>query len=250
MPLLPTFRVPSAGDGLWGRRLLALTAAVAVTVPLAAGLLTVPRVAFHSGGQIVVWLFAGGRLLTERWRPRRDARLVWRPRIAGRDAVEPGLLARRSLAGWVDLLADLVALTALGLALTSLLPDEPRWVRVLRVVLIVAMAAGAGRSVYHELRFTGRLAITASGVRYGRYRYPWADIDRATVHRRDGRVDGVRLRPVRWVSLRQPPMVGGRDTAVPEERLVAAIEEFRTRPHVLAGGSVTAPEPTVEAAGG
>ncbi|MFE9652709.1 hypothetical protein [Micromonospora sp. NPDC006431] len=46
-------------------------------------------------------------------------------------------------------------------------------------------------------------------------------------------------------------MVGGRDTAVPEERLVAAIEHFRTRPEMLAVGlPVTAPEPAVEPAGG
>ncbi|MGC5018670.1 hypothetical protein [Micromonospora sp. DT47] len=250
MPLLRSVRVPSLGDGLWSRRLLSLATATAVTALVAATLLRLPRLDYDSIS-CAVWLIIGAHLLSKRWWPRRDARLVWNVRIAGRDGVEPGLVARRSLAGWVDLVADLVWMTAIGVGVIATLPDDPQWARIARVVLTVGIAAGTGRIVYDELRFTGRVALTASGIRHGRRRHDWTNIDRVTPHRQDGRINGVRLRPVKWLSLEPAPVVGGRDTAVPEARLVAAIEHYRSRPEVLAVGlPVTAPEPTVEPAGG
>ncbi|MET7468371.1 hypothetical protein ACFYON_12600 [Micromonospora sp. NPDC005686] len=40
------------------------------------------------------------------------------------------------------------------------------------------------------------------------------------------------------------PVIGGRDLTVPDERLIAAIERFRTTPEARAVGlPVTAPEP-------
>ncbi|MEU4640042.1 hypothetical protein [Micromonospora sp. NPDC023814] len=130
-----------------------------------------------------------------------------------------------------------------------LLPADPQWARVVRLVLLVA-AAATGGVAYSGLRFTGRLALTASGIRHGRRRYDWSNIDRVSLHRRDGRLAGVRLRPRVWRSLEPAPVVGGRDVAVPEQRLVAAIEAYRERPQALAVGPVTAPEPAVEPAGG
>ncbi len=48
-----------------------------------------------------------------------------------------------------------------------------------------------------------------------------------------------------------PQVIGGREVTVPDERLLAAIEQFRSRPEVLAVGlPVTPPEPAVEATGG
>ncbi|MEH0843266.1 hypothetical protein V6U81_12860 [Micromonospora sp. CPCC 205711] len=249
MPFPPTVRIPPLGDGLWGRRLLARAAAAAAAGVVATPLLRTDRFDFD-GVEGVVWLLIGARALERRWWPRRDRRLVWSARVAGRDAVEPGLVARRSLAGWVDLAADLVWMGAAALMVISLVPTDQEWGRIARTVLVLGLAAGLGRATYEEARFTGRVALTAGGIRHGRRAYDWANIDRVIPHRRDGRINGVRLRPVRWDSLEPAPVVGGRDTAVPEERLVAAIEEYRLRPHVLAGGPVTAPEPAVEPAGG
>ncbi|MFE9205364.1 hypothetical protein [Micromonospora sp. NPDC007230] len=250
MPLPLRGRLPSPGDGLWTRRLLALGAAAAVAVPVAAGLLRVPpRDEFDLS--CFLWLFLGGRWLTQRWWPRRDGRLMWRSRVAGRHSVEPGLVARRSLAGWVDLVAETIVTATIGMWLVGTLPEESWWGVPLRPLLAAGVAAWIGRMVHEEVRFTGRLALTASGIRHGRRTYGWTNIDRVIPHKQDGRVDGVRLRPAKWISLEPAPVVGGRDTAVPEERLVAAIEHFRTRPEMLAVGlPVTAPEPAVEPAGG
>ncbi|SCG40776.1 hypothetical protein [Micromonospora halophytica] len=243
MPSRRSLRAPPLGDGLWSRRLLSLTLAVGVTAAVAAPLLRVTR--FDVGGAACgLWLMIGAQQLARRWWPRRDARLTWRLRVAGRDAVEPGLVARRSLAGWADRVADLVWITPAWLTGLSLLPTDARWAEVARVALICGFAAWLGRAAYEEARFTGRLALTASGIRYGRRLYDWTNIDRVAPHKRDGRINGVRLRPVRWLSLEPAPVVGGRDTAVPEERLIAAIEHYRSRPEVLGMGlPVTAPEP-------
>ncbi|MFJ6199745.1 hypothetical protein [Micromonospora sp. NPDC092111] len=249
MPVLPTVRMPPIGDGLWGRRLLGLAVAAAAAGAVATPLLRHPRFEFD-GLACLVWLAFGARQLVRHWWPRPAGRLVWLARIAGRDAVEPGLAARRSLAGWVDLAADVIWIGGPALAGIAFVPDDQDWGLPVRRVLIVVLAAALGRVCYHEVRFTGRVALTASGVRYGRRLHAWADIDRAVAHRRDGRVDGVRLRPTTWQPLEPAPVIGGRDTAVPEARLVAAIEEYRLRPHVLAGGPVSAPEPTTESTGG
>ncbi|MEU5946900.1 hypothetical protein ABZ793_15225 [Micromonospora sp. NPDC047465] len=242
-------RLPKRDDGLWARRLLAATMAGTVTVVVAAALSLVPR--FEVDGTAgVFWLFVGLAALLRRWRPRQDARLAWRERVAGLDKIEPGLVARRSLAGRVDLAAALAFATAMTLVVTMLLPADPQWARVVRLALLVGLAVATGFVAYSGVRFTGRLALTASGIRHGRRRYDWSDIDRVSLHRQDGRLAGVRLRPRVWRSLEPAPVVGGRDVAVPEQRLAAAIEAYRERPQVLAAGPVTAPEPAVEPAGG
>ncbi|MFV2112790.1 hypothetical protein ACFHW0_10705 [Micromonospora sp. LOL_025] len=242
-------RLPKRDDGLWSRRLLAATVAAAVTVLVAAALARVPR--FEVDGTVCVfYLLVGPTALLRRWRPRQDARLVWRERVAGPDGTEPGLVARRSLAGWVDLVTNLTFATAVTLVVTMLLPADPQWARVVRLALLVGLAAATGFVAYSGLRFTGRLALTASGIRHGRRRYDWSNIDRVILHREDGRLAGVRLRPRVWRSLDPAPVVGGRDVAVPEQRLASAIEAYRERPQALAVGPVTAPEPAVEPAGG
>ncbi|MGK5444792.1 hypothetical protein ACSNN7_23600 [Micromonospora sp. URMC 105] len=250
MPLLrtPRLRLPPAGDGLWSRRLLALTVAVVVAAAVAAPLLALTRFPLDGVGW-VGWLMFGVRALERRWWPRRDGRLAWTARVTGRAAVEPGLVARRSPAGWADLVADLTVVAGAALVMISSLPADRGWGRIVRTLLVLGVAAAVGRVAYQEARFTGRLALTAGGIRYGSKRYDWSNIDRVSLHQREGRLNGVRLRPVRWPSLDPAPVVGGRDTAVPEQRLAAAIEEYRSRPYVLAGGPVTAPEPAAEPAG-
>ncbi|MFI7575026.1 hypothetical protein [Micromonospora sp. NPDC049497] len=237
--------LPRAGDGLWARRVIALTAGAGVAALVGTGLLQVPPSDQYDLA-FPIWLLAGARLLSTRWWPRRDGRLVWRVRVAGRDGVESGLVARRSIAGWVDLVGGAIMAAALGAGLISTLAAEPTWARVVRGALVAGVAVGIGWVAHEEVRFTGRLALTASGVRHGRRVYGWTAIDRATPHRHNRRVDGVRLRPVVWESLEPAPVVGGRDTAVPEDRLVAAIEHYRRRPEVLGVGlPVSAPEPAV-----
>ncbi|MEV4489047.1 hypothetical protein AB0K04_02915 [Micromonospora coxensis] len=243
MPFRRPLRAPSLDDGLWSRRLLSLTVAAGVVAAVAVPLLRVPRFDVD-GAACGVWLMIGAQQLARRWWPRRNARLIWRLRVAGRSAVEPGLVARRSLAGWVDRVADLMWITPMWLTGLSVLPTDARWAEIARVALICGFAAWLGRTAYEEVRFTGRLALTASGIRHGRRVYDWTNIDRVAPHKRDGRIDGVRLRPKVWHSLEPAPVVGGRDTAVPEERLIAAIEHYRSRPEVLGMGlPVTAPEP-------
>lgn len=240
-------RLPKRDDGLWSRRLLAATAAAMVTVLVAAALFRIPR---FEPDVCALWLFVGLTVLPRRWSPRQDARLVWRERVAGVDGPEPGLVARRSLAGWADLVTDLVRATVVTLVATMLLPADPQWARVVRLALLVGLAAAVGLVAYSGVRFTGRLALTASGIRHGRRRYDWSNIDRVSLHRKDGRLAGVRLRPRVWRSPGPAPVVGGRDVAVPEQRLAAAIEAYRERPQALAVGPITAPEPAVEPAGG
>ncbi|MFE9915123.1 hypothetical protein ACFYPG_08170 [Micromonospora sp. NPDC005553] len=230
--------MPSVSDGLWPRRFLALTVAALAAVVLAGGLLQVPRVD-SSAVSLAVWLSIGVRLLARRWWPARNGQLHWRKRIVGLDTVEPGLVARRSLAGWVDLAADWVMLTVLGAALVASLPERGLWVDIVRPVLAIGVAAWLGRTAYASARFTGQLALTASAIRHDRTVLAWTNIDRVIPHRRDGRLNGVRLRPAVWRSLRPAPVVGGRDTAVPEDRLIAAIEEYRFRPEHLSRESAS-----------
>lgn len=138
------------------------------------------------------------------------------------------------------------ALLALGVI--STLPDRWGWVPVGRPVLLAAVALGLGWAVYRQARFTGQVALTASGVRDGGDRYQWAEIRTARPVSRD-REDGVSLHldPARLPR----PRVGGREVAVSDERLAAAIEHFRTRPEALAVGLAGhPPEPAVEPAGG
>ncbi|MGC5287340.1 hypothetical protein [Micromonospora sp. DT231] len=229
-------RVPSRHDGLWPRRFLALIVAALVVGAVAGALVRVPR-EDSASISMVVWLSLGVRWLTGRWWPPRDGHLRWRERVAGLDGVEPGLVARRSLAGWVDLAAEWFVLLVVAVGLLLSLPEQGRWVDVVRPLLAVGVAAWLGWTVYAQVRFTGQLALTPSAIRHGRQVLEWTNIDRVSPHRRDGRLNGVRLRPAVWRSLRPAPVVGGRDTAVPEDRLIAAIEEYRHRPQDLAGGS-------------
>ncbi|MFC0004771.1 hypothetical protein [Micromonospora siamensis] len=247
MPLPRAVRVPPLGDGLWSRRLLALAVGAAVAA-LVGGALWRTRGWDTESFAGVAWALPAVQWLERRWRPRARGRLAWRARVAGRDAVEPGLVARRSLAGCADLVVDALFGVTLTLAVASLLPDERPWGRIAWVVVWAGIAVVVGRIGYEEARFTGRLALTAGGVRHGRRVYDWTNIDRVSPHKNDGRLDGVRLRPVRWVSLQPAPVVGGRDTAVGEDRLLAAIEYFRHRPQALSTGlPVSAPEPAVPA---
>ncbi|MCG5470543.1 hypothetical protein LADH09A_004494 [Micromonospora sp. LAH09] len=225
--------MPLRYDGLWPRRFLALTVAALVAGLMAGGLLRVPQVD-SAAVSVAVWLSIGVRWLTGRWWPRRDGQLHWRERVSGLGTVEPGLVARRSLAGWVDLAAEWVTLTVIGAALLATLPEQGLWVDIARPVVAVGVAAWLGRRAYAQVRFTGQLALTPSAIRHGRHVLDWTNIDQVSPHRRDGRLNGVRLRPAVWRSLQPAPVVGGRDTAVPEDRLVAAIEEYRFRPQDLA----------------
>ncbi|SCE76853.1 hypothetical protein [Micromonospora mirobrigensis] len=248
MPLPRAVRVPPLGDGLWPRRLLSLAVAVVVAGLVGGGLWRTQR--WDAGNLAgVAWALTGVQWLVGRWRPAARGGLAWTARVVGRDAVEPGLVARRSIAGWVDLVVDALFGVTATLAVAALLPEERPWGRITWTVGWAGIAVAVGRIGYEEARFTGRLALTAGGVRHGRRVYDWTNIDRVSPHRSDGRVDGVRLRPVRWTSLQQAPVVGGRDTAVPEDRLAAAIEYLRHRPQALATGlPVTPPEPAVPTA--
>lgn len=206
---------------------------------MAGCLLRVPQVD-SAAVSVAVWLSIGVRWLTGRWWPPRNGRLRWQERVTGLDTVEPGLVARRSLAGWVDLAAEWVTLTVIGAALLATLPEQGLWVDIARPVVAVGVAAWLGRTAYAQVRFTGQLALTPSAIRHGRHVLDWTNIDRVSPHRRDGRLDGVRLRPAVWRSLQPAPVVGGRDTAVPGDRLIAAIEEYRFRPQDLAGEPASA----------
>ncbi|SCL62097.1 hypothetical protein [Micromonospora chersina] len=230
----------SGPDELWSRRLLALLAGTAVAVATARGLLALDASDLTQfRGQ--VWMVTAVHLAQQHWRPRRTGRLRWRSRVVGRHGTEPGLVARRSTAGWLRLTADLALGSVVTLGVASLLPDRWRWVEVGRPVLLAAVALGLGWAVYREVRFTGRLALTASGIRDGGEWYPWSEIREARPNSRK-REDGVwlRLDPGRLL----PQVVGGRDVTVSDERLLAAIERFRAAPEALAVGlPVTPPEP-------
>ncbi|MGR6317044.1 hypothetical protein Q2K19_07775 [Micromonospora soli] len=232
---------------LWSRRLLALVAGGAVAA-LAARVLLAIKVAGPEDIGGLVWVTTGVHLAQQRWRPRRDGRLVWRARVSGRYGTEPGLVAGRSAAGWVELVAGRLAGTTLAVGVISTLPAGWDWVGVGRPVLLGAVALGLGQVAYREVRFTGRLALTASGLRYGSAWYAWTEVEDARPNSRNWR-DGVwlRLDPGRLL----PQVVGGRSVAVSDERLLAAIEQFRRRPEVLAVGlPVAPPEPVLRSAGG
>ena len=115
MPSRRSLRAPSLDDGLWSRRLLSLTVAAGVAAAVAVPLLRVPRFDVD-GAACGIWLMIGAQQLARRWWPRRDARLTWRLRVAGRAGVEPGLVARRVFAA---LSAALVIYgTTLAIAIT------------------------------------------------------------------------------------------------------------------------------------
>ncbi|MCM0674216.1 hypothetical protein NCC78_05870 [Micromonospora phytophila] len=237
--------------GLWARRLVAFAVAATVTGAVAVGVSRLPLDAMDSGSvDLVVWLLTGALLLSSRrWRPRRRSRLVWRARVAGRHGFAPGLVARRSLVGWTELGRDLTLLALLPLMLLASLPEED-WSRIARLVVAAGIAVLVGRMAYDVARFTGALALTADGIRQGRRCHEWSTIEQARLHREGGQVDGVYLRPRVWTPVKRGRrVVGGWGVAVSDERLLAAIEEYRTRPEMLAVRlPVTAPEPapTVE----
>ncbi|KKJ95514.1 hypothetical protein [Micromonospora sp. HK10] len=223
-------------DGLWPRRLLSLVVGGAVAV-LAARVLLPLTASQLDAFRDLAWVAAVAHLGQQRWRPRRTGRLVWRARVFGRHGVEPGFVARRSAAGWVELIATVAVTTTLTVGVISLLPDGGSWAAA-RPVLLGVVAVRLGVCVYREVRFPDRVALTASGLRDGRHRYAWSDI--AATSLQDG--GGVRLR----LAVRQipPPVVGGRGLAVSDERLLAAIDQVRSGPQVLAVGlPISAAEP-------
>ncbi|TDB69835.1 hypothetical protein, partial [Micromonospora sp. KC721] len=191
-------RMPATRDGLWGRRVLALLVAAAVAGPVLLGLSRLPS-ADKLNLDVPVWLLLGllfgAHVLARRWWPHRDGRLVWRVRVAGRDAVEPGLVARRSVAGWVEVAGSVVVVGVFAAGGLNALSGGPPSTRFVRPVLLVGATAGVGWICYQAARFTGRLALTASGIRYGRQVYDWTRLGPVGPHRRDGRVEGVWLRP-------------------------------------------------------
>ncbi|MER7991419.1 hypothetical protein [Micromonospora chalcea] len=226
-------------DGLWSRRLFALLAGTAVAAVSGRVLLALDP-SHLDAARGVVWLVMLGHLAQRYWRPRRTGRLIWRPRVAGPHGAEPGLVARRSAAGWLGLTADVTAGVVVALGGFSVLTERWPQVEAGRPPLLAAVALGLGWVVYAETRFTGRLALTGGGLRYGGDWYPWSEI--RGVRRSGERAGGVHLRlePERLPRT----VVGGRDLAVPDERLIAAIEAFRTTPEALAVGlPVTPPEP-------
>ena len=138
------------------------------------------------------------------------------------------------------LTADVTAGVVVALGGFSVLTERWPQVEAGRPPVLAAVALGLGWVVYAETRFTGRLALTGGGLRYGGDWYPWSEI--RGVRRSGERAGGVHLRlePERLPRT----VVGGRDLAVPDERLIAAIEAFRTTPEALAVGlPVTPPEP-------
>lgn len=226
-------------DGLWSRRLLALLAGAAAAAVSGRVLLALDP-SDLSAIRGTVWLVGLVHLAQRYWRPRRTGRLVWRPRVAGPHGAEPGLMARRSAAGWLGLTADV----ALGLVVVlggfSFLTERWPQVEPWRPLVLGAVALGLGWVVHSEVRFTGRLALTGGGLRYDGDWYPWSGIRGAQRSGERGGGVHLRLEPERLPR----PLIGGRDLAVPDERLIAAIERFRTTPEALAVGlPVTPPEP-------
>ncbi|MFY1659473.1 hypothetical protein [Micromonospora sp. WMMD1274] len=226
-------------DGLWSRRLLALLAGAAVAAVSGRVLLALGP-SHLSAVRGVVWLVMLGPLALRYWRPRRTGRLIWRPRVAGPHGAEPGLMARRSAVGWLELTADVTAGVVVALGGFSFLTERWPQVEAWRPLVLASVALGLGWVVYAETRFTGRLTLTGGGLRYGGDWYPWSGIRGV---RRSGERGGglhLRLEPEQLPR----PLIGGRDLAVPDERLLAAIERFRTTPEALAVGlPVTPPEP-------
>jgi hypothetical protein len=253
MPLRRSDTPPSPGvdrHGLTTRRLAALAVAGIAAGAAAAAVSQMPLDALDSDAvDLVGWVLSGAlALLPRMWRPRRRARLVWRARVAGLHGFEPGLVARRSVAGWTELASEVALVAVLSLMLMATLPDRD-WSRMARLVVALGVSAIVGRLAYEVARFSGGLALTADGIRQGRKRFEWSNIEHARLNRKDRRVDAVYLRPRVWRPTRHERVVGGRSIAVPDERLLAAIDYFRTRPETLAVGlPLTAPEPpSVEA---
>ncbi|MFD2766799.1 hypothetical protein [Micromonospora eburnea] len=241
----PAASVQPNRDGFWSRRLAALLAGGAVAAVAAWLLLGMSR-ADLADVRGLAWLATGMHLVQQRWRPRRTGRLVWHARVAGRDGTEPGLVARRSPAAWLEMSTGAFGGITLTVGVVSLIPDRWSWAEVGRPVLLAGLALGLGWAVFQEARFTGRLALTASGLRDGSEWYPWSEVREARLNSRK-RPDGVwlRLDPGRLT----PQVVGGRKVTVSDERLLAAIEHFRPRPQTLAVGlPITPPEPPRPAA--
>ncbi|MFJ8582709.1 hypothetical protein [Micromonospora sp. NPDC093277] len=227
-------------DGFWSRRLTALLAGGAVAT-VAAWLLLLMSRADLADVRGLAGLAGALHLVQRRWRPRRTGRLVWHAQVAGRDGTEPGLVARRSSAAWLEMATGVFWGITLTVGVVSVIPDRWSWVGVGRTVLLTALALGLGRAVFQEARFTGRLALTASGLRDGPEWFPWSEVKEARLNSRK-RPDGVWLRvaPGRLT----PQVVGGRKVSVSDERLLAAIEHVRSRPEALAVGlPVAPPEP-------
>lgn len=248
MPLRRSRAEPSSGidpRGLGARRCAALLIGGVAAASAGAAVLHMPLDAQNSSGtQLAGFLLNGGVwLFSRKWRSRRRARLVWRTQVAGLYGFEPGLVARRSIAGWTEMIGAVVVPAVLTLMLLAWLPDEG-WSRIARIAVASGVAVLVGRITYDLVRFTGALAITGDGIRQGRRRYEWSNVDHARLKREDGRVNGVYLRPREWTPTRQERVVGGRGVAVPDDRLLAAIDLYRTRPEMLAVGlPLTAPEP-------
>ena len=221
----------------------ALAVAAMVAAPVGAGLLRLPSVD-SSGVSSVVWLVIGARLLAKRWWPRRNSQLVWRERAAGRGAVEPGLIARRSLAGWVDLVAD--AVLVIGGS------GGP--------VGHAARAGWSGRTSPGRCSPSGSRVARSDGLRAGAVHRP-AGADR---QRDPARPTGPGLdehrpgqpAPERRPDRRRTAAAGGMAVVAAARRWSAAgtrrcrrtgwsprSRHYRFRPQVLADGPVTAPEP-------
>lgn len=224
----------------------------------------------HDAGDVglLVWLLTGGGhlLFSHRWQPRRRARLVWRARVADLHGVEPGLVARRSMAGWAEVASAVAVPTILAFTLLAKLPDR-EWSGWVRSGVAAAIGVFVGKVAYDVARFTGALTLTANGVRQGRQHVAWSSIRDTLLRRSGGRVDGVYLRTTANPPAAHPGppdggaaadtaggravprtrTVGGRTVAVADERLLAAIDHYRTRPEALAVGlPVDAPEPATQ----
>ena len=226
-------------DGLWSRRLFALLAG-AMVAAVSGRVLLALEPSHLDAVRGVVWLVMLGHLAQRYWRPRRTGRLVWRPRLAGSHGAEPGLVARRSAAGWLGLTADVTAGVVVTLGGFSFLTERWPQVEAGRPLVLAAVALGLGWVVHAETRFTGRLTLTGGGLRYGSDRYPWSEIRGVRPSGERGGGVHLRLEPDRLPRT----VIGGRDLIVPDERLMAAIEAFRTTPEALAVGlPVTPPEP-------
>ncbi|MGN9807814.1 hypothetical protein ACTMSW_00445 [Micromonospora sp. BQ11] len=231
--------------GLWARRLVALLVGGVAGAVVVGLVLRMPLDALDTNEvDLPIWLLTGALLLLNgRWRPRRRRRLVWQARVAGLHGFAPGLVARRSVAGWAQVVGEIGIVLLLPLMLLAVLPDR-EWTRVVHVVVAAAAGMSAGRVVYDVARFTGALALTADGIRQERRWHDWSNIDEIRLNRADGHVDGVYLRPRVWRPTGRERVVGGRTVAVPDERLLAAIDHYRTRSEALAVGlPVTSPEP-------
>ncbi|MGN9774475.1 hypothetical protein ACTMS0_01640 [Micromonospora sp. H33] len=241
----------SGAAGLWGRRVVAglVGAGASGVAAVVVARMPVDTTDDEAVG-LVVWLLTGALLLLSRERrPRRRARLVWRARVAGLHGVEPGLVGRRSVAGWAEVAREMLLPILLALMLVAWLPGQ-EWSGWARIVVAVGVGVLVGRMAYDVARFTGAVALTASGIRQGRRQVAWVTVDQTLLRRSHGHVDGVYLRTVSGRRVPRSHTVGGRTVAVPDERLRAAIDHYRGRPEMLAVGlPVEAPEPAAQPPG-